>query len=89
MERKIAGRLAKSESHRHFLAFNGWKSLEYAVKEQLSLTHPFTKLVIDLKNADPDDAFSTIPLEKGHTLLFHLEQKVGGPGKLDFLENRK
>ena len=26
--------------------------------------HEFTKLVIDLKGKDPDDAFSSIPYEK-------------------------
>lgn len=31
--------------------------------------HEFTKLVIDLKGKDPDDAFSSIPYEKvGFTL---------------------
>jgi leukotriene-A4 hydrolase len=28
--------------------------------------------------ADPDDAFSRIPYEKGHTFLFYLETVVGG-----------
>lgn len=79
MERKISGKLARSEPHRHFLAFNGWKSLEYAVNEQMSPTDPLTRLVVDLGETDPDHAFSTVPYEKGHTLLFYLEQKVGGP----------
>ena len=30
---------------------------------------------------DPDDAFSTVPYEKGHTLLYYLETLVGGVGK--------
>ena len=29
----------------------------------------YTKLVPDMVGIDPDDAFSTIPYEKGHTLL--------------------
>ena len=44
-------------------------------------SHPFTKLVVDLKDVDPDVAYSSIPYEKGFALLFHLEQLLGGPGK--------
>ena len=43
--------------------------------------HPFTKLVVDLKNVDPDVAYSSVPYEKGFALLFHLEQLLGGPGE--------
>lgn len=42
---------------------------------------PLTCLVPDLKGISPDDAFSRVPYEKGHTLLFHLEELAGGPGK--------
>lgn len=42
---------------------------------------PLTKLVVDLTGGiGPDDAFSIVPYEKGHTFLFYLEQLVGGPG---------
>lgn len=44
-------------------------------------SHPFTKLVVDLKDVDPDVAYSSIPYEKGFALLFYLEQLLGGPGK--------
>lgn len=44
-------------------------------------TDPLTRLVPDLRDVDPDDAFSTVPYEKGHTLLWHLEEILGGPGK--------
>lgn len=36
--------------------------------------------MVDLKGISPDDAFSAVPYEKGHTLLFHLEELVGGAG---------
>ena len=39
--------------------------------------HEFTKLVIDLKGKDPDDAFSTVPYEKGFTFLYYLEKQIG------------
>lgn len=48
--------------------------------ERFGIEHPYTKLVVHLDNVDPDDAFSTVPYEKGHTLLFYLEQKLGGNG---------
>jgi len=42
---------------------------------------PLTKLVVTFKDADPDDAFSSVPYEKGSCFLFYLEQLVGGPGR--------
>ncbi|KAM8935304.1 leukotriene A-4 hydrolase isoform 3-T3 [Lycaon pictus] len=42
-------------------------------------THPYTKLVVDLTNVDPDVAYSSVPYEKGFALLFYLEQLLGGP----------
>lgn len=43
---------------------------------------PLTKLVVTFKDADPDDAFSSVPYEKGSCFLFYLEQLVGGSGKM-------
>lgn len=40
-----------------------------------------TKLVVDLKGVHPDDAFSTVPYEKGSLFLRVLEDYVGGPGE--------
>jgi leukotriene-A4 hydrolase len=34
-------------------------------------------LIVDLKGKDPDDAFSSIPYEKGYTFLSFLEKQVG------------
>ena len=45
-------------------------------------TSVLTQLVTVLKDTDPDDAFSSIPYEKGQTMLFYLEELLGGPGKL-------
>ena len=33
--------------------------------------HEFTKLVVDLKGKDPDDAFSSIPYEKVHNIPYY------------------
>jgi leukotriene-A4 hydrolase len=37
----------------------------------------FTQLIIDHKGIDPDDAFSTVPYEKGFHFLYYLEKLVG------------
>jgi leukotriene-A4 hydrolase len=36
--------------------------------------------VTNLQDIDPDDAFSSIPYEKGQMLLLYLEQNLGGIG---------
>lgn len=76
LERKIIARM-KSEKHRQFDCIEGWRDLSGAVKK-FGETHEFTKLIPNLTNTDPDDSFSTIPYEKGHMLLYHLEEKLGG-----------
>lgn len=47
--------------------------------EHFGQDHEFTKLITDLKGKDPDDAFSSIPYEKGFNFLFHIENLVGKP----------
>lgn len=37
----------------------------------------YTKLIPDLGDGDPDDAFSSVPYEKGFNLLYSLEKLVG------------
>lgn len=64
------------EPYRHFSAIIGWKALSDSV-EHFGRDHEFTKLVTDLKGKDPDDAFSSIPYEKGFNFLFHLETILG------------
>ncbi|KAA8652296.1 bifunctional aminopeptidase/epoxide hydrolase [Aspergillus tanneri] len=60
------------EPYRHFSAIIGWKALTDSV-DHYGHDHEFTKLITDLKGKDPDDAFSSIPYEKGFNFLFHLE----------------
>ena len=45
--------------------------------ERFGQEHPFTKLVVDLKDQDPDDAFSSVPYEKGFVFLYYLEKLLG------------
>lgn len=42
--------------------------------------NPLTKLVVNLDDVHPDDAFSSVPYEKGHIFLRYLENTVGGAG---------
>lgn len=39
--------------------------------------HEFTKLLISHKGIDPDDAFSTVPYEKGFHFVYYLDCLVG------------
>ncbi|CAG8956559.1 hypothetical protein HYFRA_00003948 [Hymenoscyphus fraxineus] len=75
LERRI-GAAVHGEPHRDFSAIIGWKALEDSVK-LFGPDHEFTKLVVDLKGKDPDDAFSTVPYDKGFHFLYYLEKLVG------------
>ncbi|KAI9803297.1 MAG: hypothetical protein M1825_002088 [Sarcosagium campestre] len=75
LERRIAAEL-HGEAHRHFSAIIGWSALTASINS-FGEDNEFTKLVVNLDGRDPDDAFSSIPYEKGHTFLFHLEKRLG------------
>ncbi|KAL4889116.1 leukotriene A-4 hydrolase [Aspergillus ambiguus] len=75
LERRILASV-HGEAYRHFSAIIGWKALSDSV-DHFGHDHEFTKLITDLKGKDPDDAFSSIPYEKGFNFLFHLETLVG------------
>lgn len=47
------------------------------IHDTFSPVHEYTKLIPRLNGVDPDDAFSTIPYEKGSAFLFYLEQLLG------------
>ena len=74
LERRLQAAV-HGEAHRDFSAIIGWKSLQDSVK-QFGDSHEFTKMVVDLKGKDPDDAFSSVPYEKGYTFLSYLEAQV-------------
>lgn len=51
-----------------------------AVEDSVSVLgpdHEFTKLIISHKGVDPEDAFSTVPYEKGFHFLWYLDRLVG------------
>ncbi|KAI0244230.1 Leucyl aminopeptidase yscIV [Massospora cicadina] len=66
------------EAMRQFSAIIGWKELERSI-ELFGPDNPLTALCPNLENANPDDAFSSVPYEKGFNLLYYLEQLLGGP----------
>ncbi|KAF1813311.1 leukotriene A-4 hydrolase [Eremomyces bilateralis CBS 781.70] len=80
LERRILAAV-HGEAHRDFSAIIGWKALEDSVK-LYGADHEYTKMVPNLKEVDPDDAFSSIPYEKGFNFLYHLEKLIG-KGKWD------
>jgi leukotriene-A4 hydrolase len=83
LERRIIGAI-HGEAYRHFSAIIGWKDLENAIETLGDNAEEFTKLVVNLQNQkDPDDAFSTVPYEKGFNFLFNLENLVGGKATFD------
>lgn len=76
LERRLQAAVHGDDAWRDFSAIIGWKALQDAVA-QYGADHEFTKLVPGLKGMDPDDAFSTVPYEKGFTFLFHIENLIG------------
>lgn len=79
LERKITGRL-RGEPYRHFDALLGLTDLRKDVFDMFGPESPATALCPDLSNADPDEVYSRVPYEKGHTFLFYLESLIGeGP----------
>ncbi|KAJ3057231.1 Leukotriene A-4 hydrolase [Rhizophlyctis rosea] len=62
-----------------FDAIIGLKALKESVDHFVETgEEKFSALVPNLKDEDPDDAFSSVPYEKGFNLLFYLEKLVGG-----------
>ncbi|ORY07969.1 leukotriene A-4 hydrol [Basidiobolus meristosporus CBS 931.73] len=77
IERKIIGRM-HGEPSRQFSAQMGIKALEADV-DFFGHDNSLTCLCPRLHGVDPDDAFSSVPYEKGFNLLYYLEQHLGGP----------
>ncbi|KAJ4319121.1 Leucyl aminopeptidase yscIV [Neodidymelliopsis sp. IMI 364377] len=75
LERRIQAAI-HGEPHRHFSAIIGWKALEESI-ERYGTDHEYTKLITNLKGQDPDDAFSSVPYEKGFHALYQFELLLG------------
>ena len=71
MERLLL-QVVYSPAHRDFSFVIGAKALQDSLKE-FEDRPEYQSLVITFeRGADPDDAFSTVPYEKGANLLLHL-----------------
>ncbi|XP_046491533.1 leukotriene A-4 hydrolase [Neodiprion pinetum] len=77
VQRKIQGRI-HGDKFRDFSAIRGLKALRETIAV-CGETDLLTYLVPNLIGMDPDDAFSTVPYEKGHTFVYYIEQLLGGP----------
>lgn len=77
LERKIMSRV-KGDEYLKLSAQGGWKVLKDSIS-QMGADDRFTMLVWPLGHEDPDEAFSSVPYEKGFNLLNYLEGIVGTP----------
>ncbi|KAK4451909.1 hypothetical protein QBC34DRAFT_294414 [Podospora aff. communis PSN243] len=76
LERRILATIHRNDAYFDFSAIRGWSALEEAVNSY-GKDHEFTKLCISHKGIDPDDAFSTVPYEKGFHFVYYLDRLVG------------
>ncbi|KAL2191924.1 hypothetical protein L209DRAFT_748661 [Thermothelomyces heterothallicus CBS 203.75] len=76
LERRILAAIHKNDAYFDFSAIIGWKHLEEAI-EGFGKDHEYTKLSIKHDGIDPDDAFSTVPYEKGFHFIWSLDRLVG------------
>ncbi|EIN13273.1 Metalloprotease [Punctularia strigosozonata HHB-11173 SS5] len=67
-----------SPAHRGFSYIIGNKQLEESLKEYKDCPK-YQRLVIDFEyGEDPDNAYSSVPYEKGANFILHLERTLGG-----------
>ncbi|XP_068145346.1 leukotriene A-4 hydrolase isoform X1 [Drosophila tropicalis] len=78
VESKIVGRM-QGAKELDFKMLSNLTDLQECLRTQLSSTPELSKLVVDLTNCGPDDAFSSVPYFKGSTFLRYLEDLFGGP----------
>jgi leukotriene-A4 hydrolase len=76
-ERRIIAR-TKSEQEAELHSLIGLNELRNNIEEYNTTGHmELTKMIPELNNVDPDDAFSSVPYEKGYNFLYYLSKLVG------------
>jgi leukotriene-A4 hydrolase len=75
VERKIMEKM-EGPAARACQSIVGFEHLKDDI-EHMGQDNPLTNLVPDLTGIDPDDAFSSVPYEKGYTFLTYLERTLG------------
>ncbi|CAH0713209.1 unnamed protein product, partial [Brenthis ino] len=87
LERKVGASLindsTEAKKSRDFHSLLGLQELSETINDDLGPNNPLTRLVVDLNGVHPDDAFSTVPYEKGSLFLRYLEHLLGGPAVFD------
>ncbi|XP_055386195.1 leukotriene A-4 hydrolase-like, partial [Condylostylus longicornis] len=78
IEEKIIGSI-KGDKERDLLSIRNLFELKKCIRSQLKYTPHLKKLIVDLSNSKPDDAFSLIPHVKGSIFLRYIEDMLGGP----------
>jgi len=82
VERKIGAALF-GQKFADLDAIEGIAELQEDI-DDFGAEHNFSRLIPNLAgDGDPDDAFSSVPYEKGFALLKHIEHVVGGPKNMD------
>ena len=76
-DRSSQKRIKKDFSRTKPLPIEGTKALSGSI-DAFGADNLLTAMVPDLKGVDPDDAFSSVPYEKGCGLITYLEQQLGG-----------
>ena len=84
VERKIY-QILYGRPYSHLQAAIGQKNLKDTIK-LFGENHNYTCLCPHLEGVDPDDAFSSVPYEKGFNLLFQLQDIVGEDAMNDYLK---
>ncbi|THH04799.1 hypothetical protein EW145_g5260 [Phellinidium pouzarii] len=75
---RILQEVLHSPAHRGFSFLIGYKALQDALKEYKDKPK-YQRLIIDFEiGEDPDDAYSSVPYEKGANLILYLERILGG-----------
>ena len=83
LERKIMSKISGDDRVIDFDAIGGWEDLKESVD---LMPDNYSKLVPNLGDEDPDEAYSSVPYEKGFNLLFALEKRVGTERFGDFVK---
>mmetsp|Transcript_18088 Transcript_18088/g.39423 ORF Transcript_18088/g.39423 Transcript_18088/m.39423 type:complete len:650 (-) Transcript_18088:66-2015(-) len=79
LQRKIMARMKDNPSFLDFDAIEGRKDMADTVEEFLKSAPENTSMVLNNRDGDPDDSYSTLAYEKGFTFLLYLERLVGTP----------
>ena len=84
-ERRIMEEMEGKE-YAKMLDVIGYQDLEGTIKD-FGNDDKYTSLYVNLSGANPDDAFSDVPYEKGYLFLKFLEEKYGRENFDTFLKN--